>query len=122
MVFLHLVPTMGALWLLSSVRPLQLRALQGCSIQATLAGVQVRGPEYLKTHRNSHGLPAPGAHHGRTVAAVQRAAAAAEGAAGLLHPVLLAGVQVCASTRTCGARLGRQPKLNSHRRAFPRCM
>ena len=44
MVFLHLVPTMGALWLLSSVRPLHLRALQGCSIQAALAGVQVRGP------------------------------------------------------------------------------
>ena len=33
MVFLHLVRTMGALWLLSSVRPLQLRALQGCFIQ-----------------------------------------------------------------------------------------
>ena len=49
MVFLHLVPTMGALWLLSSVRPLQLRALQGCSIQAALAGVQVRGPETLET-------------------------------------------------------------------------
>lgn len=44
MVFLHLVPAMGALWLLSSVRPLHLRALQGCSIQAALAGVQVRAP------------------------------------------------------------------------------
>ena len=71
MVFLHLVPTMGALWLLSSVRPLHLRALQGCSIQAALAGVQVR-----------------------------------------------------ASTRSCGARLGRQPTLDlhMHRRASTRCM
>ncbi|KAK9842318.1 hypothetical protein WJX81_006380 [Elliptochloris bilobata] len=41
LVFLHLVPTISALWLLFSVKPLQLRALQGCSIQAALAGVQV---------------------------------------------------------------------------------
>ena len=50
MVFLHLVPTMGALRGCSPVcGPLHRRALQGCSIQAALAGLQVRVLKTLKT-------------------------------------------------------------------------
>ena len=35
------MPTVGALWLLSDVKPLSLKALRGCSIQSALAGIQV---------------------------------------------------------------------------------
>jgi hypothetical protein len=42
LVFLHLVPTVGALWLLCDVRPLQLKTLRGCSIQVALSGIQAR--------------------------------------------------------------------------------
>lgn len=49
LVFLHLVPTVGALWLLSNVKPLSLKALRGCSIQSALAGIQVPAQVFFWT-------------------------------------------------------------------------